>query len=362
MPEPLRHRGDLPDHDAGPELRDRVRAALAAKEALFIQGGGTKLRRYGRRCTGTPVSTSTHRGIIRYRPEELVLTARAGTPIADLEAAAADEGQILPFEAPAGGGAATLGGSLACGAAGPARPWRGSLRDAVLGVRLINGHGEVLRFGGDVIKNVAGYDVARLQAGALGCLGLITEVSLRLLPRPDDVLCLSAPCPREAAVAQLRAAAAPARPLTGAAWHQGCLRLRFEGTPAALAAVRREHSAMEETDESFWTQLREGELPGFNREPLFLYDLAPATPLNDGDMPLIDWAGGRRYSTQNLSLEEAARSGATGRGAVQRLNCGDRDEGVLPEPPPPLRQILEGVKEAMDPSRLLNPGRLYAWL
>ncbi len=178
--------------DISAQLQDRVLAALAAKTPLAIRAGGSKAF-YGRRVTGDPLEVCGHRGIVHYAPTELVITARCGTPLAELEAVLAAQGQMLPFEPPhfsfppgqagdengAGSAAqATLGGMLAAGLSGPRRPWAGAVRDALLGVKLLTGRGEILTFGGQVMKNVAGYDIARLTAGSLGCLGMILEASL----------------------------------------------------------------------------------------------------------------------------------------------------------------------------------------
>ncbi|TXT16258.1 MAG: glycolate oxidase FAD binding subunit, partial [bacterium] len=161
------------------ELIERVKQAAETASPLCIRGGGSKTF-YGRHCDGELLDVSGHRGIVSYEPSELVVTARAGTPLAEIEAVLAEHGQLLPFEPPHFGPGATLGGMVAAGLSGPRRPWGGSVRDAVLGVRLINGRGEALRFGGQVMKNVAGYDLSRLMAGALGSLGVLLEVSVKV--------------------------------------------------------------------------------------------------------------------------------------------------------------------------------------
>ena len=164
-------------------LQERVRKAAHDGEALAITGGGTKSF-LGRVSRGTPCSVHAIQGVVHHEPTELVVTVRAGTRLAELESRLAQSGQMLPFEPPALGEGATIGGTIACGLSGPSRPYRGAARDFVLGVRCINGKGEILRFGGEVMKNVAGYDVSRLMAGAMGTLGILTEISLKVLPRP----------------------------------------------------------------------------------------------------------------------------------------------------------------------------------
>ncbi|MDH3953595.1 MAG: FAD-binding protein, partial [Gammaproteobacteria bacterium] len=166
------------------DLQDRVRAAVAAQQLLCIVGGNSK-RYLGGEQQGDPIDISAWSGVVDYQPSELVITVRAGTTISELQQVLARENQVLASEPPEFDGKATVGGTLACNLSGPSRPWHGSIRDHVLGVRIINGKGEHLRFGGQVMKNVAGYDVSRLQAGAMGTLGILTEVTLKVVPRPE---------------------------------------------------------------------------------------------------------------------------------------------------------------------------------
>ena len=177
------------DFDASAALLEQVNHALNSATPLRIQGSGSKAH-LGRATTGEVLDTRLHRGIVSYDPTELVLTARAGTPLAEIEAALEANNQMLPCEPPHLGDGATLGGMVAAGLSGPRRPWAGSVRDQVLGTRVITGQGKLLRFGGEVMKNVAGYDLSRLMAGSFGCLGLLAEVSLKVLPKPRQVLSL----------------------------------------------------------------------------------------------------------------------------------------------------------------------------
>ena len=171
------------DYPPVAQLRDRIRAAAADGQPLRIRGGGTK-DFYGEVIAGDIVDVREVAGIVAYEPGELVITARAGTPLADVEAALAEHDQMLAFEPPHHGATATLGGIVAAGFSGPRRAQAGAVRDFVLGVRVVDGTGEALAFGGQVIKNVAGFDVSRLMTGALGTLGVLTEISLKVLPRP----------------------------------------------------------------------------------------------------------------------------------------------------------------------------------
>ena len=164
------------------DVCERIREAGARKTPLRIRAGGSK-DFYGRTLSGEVLDVSSYKGIVAYEPKELVLTVRAGTPLEEVESALAGERQMLPFEPPHFGGG-TIGGAVACGLSGPRRPYAGAVRDFVLGTRIVNGKGEDLSFGGRVIKNVAGYDVSRLMVGSLGTLGVITEISFKVLPAP----------------------------------------------------------------------------------------------------------------------------------------------------------------------------------
>ncbi|MEH6473344.1 MAG: glycolate oxidase subunit GlcE, partial [Halopseudomonas sp.] len=214
--------------DISTRLQDQVKTARLEGSELNIVGGGSKVF-MGRIGRGSQLDISGHSGIVSYQPVELVLTARAGTLISDIQATLAEQGQTLACQPPTFDGNATLGGTLACNQSGPARPWCGSIRDHVLGVRLINGKGEHLKFGGQVMKNVAGYDVSRLQAGAMGTLGVLTEISLKVLPKPAYSLTLVEAMPLEQAIERMNARASEPKPLSAACWLDGRLYLRLSG-------------------------------------------------------------------------------------------------------------------------------------
>ncbi|MDG6404232.1 glycolate oxidase subunit GlcE, partial [Pseudomonas quasicaspiana] len=198
-----------PDNDASTALLEQVNHALQTATPLRIQGGNSKAF-LGREVAGEILDTRIHSGIVSYDPTELVITARAGTPLQELCAALDAAGQMLPCEPPHFG-EATVGGMVASGLSGPRRPWSGSVRDFVLGTRVITGLGKHLRFGGEVMKNVAGYDLSRLMAGSFGCLGVLTEVSLKVLPKPR--LCSSIALEMDSARALARLAEWGQQPL-----------------------------------------------------------------------------------------------------------------------------------------------------
>lgn len=348
-------------HDQGAEIAARVAEAAAAGTSLEIRGGGSKAF-YGRRPQGEPLETSGHRGIISYEPSELVVTARAGTPLADLEQVLADGGQVLPFEPPHFAGGATVGGAVASGLSGPRRPFAGAVRDFVLGTRIVNGRGQMLRFGGEVIKNVAGYDLSRLSAGALGTLGVLLEVSLRLLPRAeaeDSRMLETPPETLYRLTEQWLRAGIP----VSAAIHDGTrLLVRLSGSESAVAdGIRQIGGSALEDAAGFWRELRDHALPFFAGDrPLWRLALPPAAPMPalDGER-LMDW-GGRQLWLRSESPAAAIRAEARRLGGHALLfRGGDRDGDVFQPLENGLADIHRRLRGAMDPAGILNPGRVY---
>lgn len=224
--------------DLSQKLQEQVLQARKTGQKLNIEGGGTKafMGRAADADAGS-LNMGEHTGIVEYHPVELILTARAGTTLAEIEATLAEEGQCLHFEPPRFGDGSTLGGTLACNLSGPARPWSGSVRDQVLGIRLLNGKGEHLRFGGQVMKNVAGYDTSRLQAGAMGTLGAITEISLKVMPKPAMSVTLVQDMAMDEVIHYMNSRAKEPKPITGAAWVDGKVYLRLAGAKSAVEAT-----------------------------------------------------------------------------------------------------------------------------
>jgi len=352
----------LADQDLSSQLGDAVKNARSQKQALYLRGGNSKRQLFGRRCDGNVLPVDEHRGIVRYQPEEMVLTARSGTPVAELNAATKAEGQYLAWEPPTFDTQATIGGSVATGAAGPSRPWRGGVREAVLGLRMINGLGQSLRFGGEVIKNVAGYDVSRLQVGALGTLGLITEISLRVMPLPKAQLTLAQESDAATALTIMRSLVRRPLPFTGMCWSEGQLFLRLEGSQRGVSGLHAALPEFKEADESIWQKLREWNHPalGAGGDHLWALDVAPATELQAVPSDaIIDWAGARRYLRRDHDCETAQGIAAKGRGHARKLWSGNSTEPVVAPPEKAHGAILKRVKHALDPDGLFNPGRLY---
>jgi len=338
---------------------EQVRAAHADRRPLAIVGGGTRAR-FAPAAAGEALRVGAHAGIVSYEPSELVITARAGTPLAEVEEALAARRQMLGCEPPRTGTASTIGGVVASGLSGPARPYRGSVRDFVLGVELVNGRGEALRFGGQVMKNVAGYDVARLVTGACGALGVITEVSLRVLPRPAREATLRWPLARGDALARMLELPRRPWPITALCWDGELLRLRVAGSAAAVDdAVTRLAPAEIVEHDACWDQLRdyaEPRLAARAGEALWRVAVPPAAPDAPGTAPLlVDWGGGLRW-LRGVDDAAALREHVAACGG--HVTAYDTAAGVAPAAPAaPLRALMQRVKRAFDPHAIFDAGR-----
>ena len=354
--------------DCTKDIVAQVARALASRTSLSICSGDSKAHILGRRMdpdNSAKLDLSKHSGIIDYHPTELVLTARAGTTLTEIQTTLAKEGQMLSFEPPDFGNRATLGGTLACNLSGPARPWSWSIRDMVLGVQLINGKAELLNFGGQVMKNVAGYDVSRLQAGALGTLGVLTKVSLKVLPIPEHTITLSYQMDAQKAVEVMNAKAQEPKPLSGAYWAGGNLFLRLSGAENAVMQTAKSWGGEQlPKGDDLWRKLREFDHPYFSgEEPLWRLSHRPTATVQKefGDM-LIDWGGAQRWlrgEHDQTTLEQSAENAG---GHVSLFRGGDR-YGELKHRLNPLAQKLhQRLKAAFDPEGILNPGRLYSWM
>lgn len=352
-------------------LVDRIRSAAAAGTPLCIRGGGSK-DFHGEPPQGELLETAGLRGIVSYEPSELVVTVRAGTPLAELEQALAESGQALPFEPPHFGAGATVGGMVACGLSGPARASVGSVRDYVLGLQMVNGRAEHLVFGGQVMKNVAGYDVSRLMAGAMGTLGLVTEVSLKVLPVPPGEATLRFELPQDEALRRLNAWGGQPLPLNASCWLQdggaGTLWLRLRGAVAAVQAACRTLGG-ERIDDAraaaHWQACREQQLPWFsargNRDlwRLSVPQTAPVLALPEA--PLVEWHGAQRWVRADASQGAALRQAAQRVGGHAMLFRTERtDAGPRLAPlPAALDTIQQQLKRQFDPAGIFNRGRLY---
>lgn len=351
----------IASHDASTDVRARVTDAIERRAPLAIVGGGTK-QFLGREAHGEPLALGEHRGVVDYHPEELVLTARAGTPLSELETLLAEHGQMFAFEPPHFGAAATLGGTIAANLSGPRRAYAGAARDFVLGTRIVNGRGEVLRFGGEVMKNVAGYDLSRLVTGAMGTLGVILDVSLKVLPRPRETVTLvQSLAPRAAVVNLCRWAAAPL-PISASCIEDGQLYVRLSGTTSALAKARATigGEVLDDAD-TFWMEVREQRRRFFGGEtPLWRISVPPAAILDLPGEPMIEWGGALRWLRSDAP-EETIRTAAAKQGGHAML-FRSRVRSIEPYHPlpEPLVQLHKRIKAAMDPHGIFNRRRMYA--
>jgi len=344
------------------EFSERIAAATSQRRALQIRGGGTK-DWYGQTPRGEIFDTRSHRGIIDYEPTELVITARCGTPLAEIDAALAAHHQVLAFEPPRFDGAATVGGMVAAGLSGPGRQFSGALRDFVLGADLMDAHGQVLHFGGQVMKNVAGYDVSRLLAGSLGTLGLILQVSLKVLPQAFSSSTRVFEATQEQALGLLNEWGGQPLPLSASAWINGALTVRLSGAQAAVDAAVKKLGGSELTNgDDFWGDLREQRHAFFADPDQALWRVSlpsVAAPLALAGSQLIEWGGAQRWyrGSAGADLIRAVATAAGGHASLHR--GGDKSVGVFQPLTPALAKIHHKLKASFDPSGIFNPGRMY---
>jgi glycolate oxidase FAD binding subunit len=338
-----------------------IREVGDSRSPLRIQGSGSKSF-YGRSIKGTLLDVTPYRGIVSYEPTELVLTARAGTPLAEIEAALAAKRQMLPFEPPHFGAGATLGGCIATGLSGPRRAYAGAARDFVLGVRMLDGNGEDLKFGGQVMKNVAGYDVSRLMAGSLGTLGLLLEVSLKVLPLPAQELTLRFTVNEAEALDKMNRWAAQPLSLSATCYHDGILTVRLSGASAAVKAVREKLGGEEVKDgHIFWHSVREQQHAFFAAAKTLWRLSLPSTAASVSlhGQQLFEWGGALRWLSSDASVE-TIRQAATALGGNATL-FRSPDPIAVPFHPlsPSLLAVHQRLKKSFDPQGIFNPGRMY---
>ena len=370
------------DTDFASAAIDRIKAAAASGQPLRIRGGGSK-DFYAQALEGEILDTTPLNGVVAYEPSELVVVALAGTPLAELEALLLAQGQCLPFEPPHFGrgdkpSSATVGGMVASGLSGPARASSGAVRDFVLGVKLINGKGEHLTFGGQVMKNVAGYDVSRLMAGAMGTLGLLTEVSLKVLPVAPLEATLKFEMTQTQAIEKLNAWGGQPLPLNASCWVQdagvGMLYVRLRGAVAAVQAACRAMGG-EQMDNTVaaadWQRARNQQLQWFNDrtagQDLWRLSVPQSTPMLDlPDSPLVEWHGGLRWVRAAPEHAEQVRHAASSHeghatlfiAASARNTGASVDIDRFDAPKPPLDKIHRQLKREFDPAGVLNRHRM----
>ncbi len=348
---------DVDDSDA--EFAAQIRRAKASGTALEIVGGGTK-KFYGRPVRGEQLETVGNSGIVEYEAAELVITARAGTRLADIERTLAEQGQMLLFEPPHFGSGSTIGGVVAAGLSGPRRPYAGAVRDAVLGVTVMTGNAERLSFGGQVMKNVAGYDVSRLMTGAMGTLGLLLRVSIRVGPRPQSECTAVWEMNEAEAHKRMLELARQALPITAMAFNGSLLRIRIAGHHLAVAEAERSLVPDSTEPNNYWQDLRDQRLPFFDSaEPLWRLSLPPASaPIDLSGAWLWDWGGACRWLISSESAERVRSRAIAAGGHATLFRAADNDSPFTPLDAVNLR-IHRRLKETFDPAHIFNPGRMY---
>lgn len=344
-------------------LRERIVAANRARTPLRLRGGGSK-DFYGECLDGDVLDTRALRGIVAYEPSELVVTALAGTPLADIESVLAEHGQFLAFEPPRFAGAATIGGAIASGLSGPRRAYAGAARDFVLGASLLDARGELLHFGGQVMKNVAGFDVSRLLCGSLGFLGMITQVSLKVLPRPRCETTLRFECDASRALALFSAWRPQPLPVSATSWSDGAACVRLSGSPnavrSACAAVGGEVLDASAA-EAWWAGLREQAHATLASAgaPLWRISLPATTPIDACGADVIEWSGALRWRRSDEPAERLRARARRCGGTAMRWR-GARTAPMFDALDPVSLDLHRKLKRAFDPNGIFNPGRLVA--
>jgi glycolate oxidase FAD binding subunit len=347
---------------------EQIMTAQSKKKPLRIVGGGTK-KFLGKGNISEILSTSEHSGIISYQPSELVITAKSGTKLSDIELELDKSNQMLAFEPPRLGNSATIGGAVSAGFSGPSAPYRGTVRDHILGVKLITSKGAELRFGGEVIKNVAGYDISRLVSGAFGSLGVISEVSLRVIPKATSELSLEWTnlSYTEAQSMMLDLAKKP-WPITGMAWADHVLRVRVSGSLEALDDAKRRLSPSEVvTDLEYWQNLRDYSLPAMlPREKFSLWRIALARATNGPDEKVewSDWGGSQRWVWARVGYGETIRDFCVENGghATCFYRGASESSSVFTRPEPLVKKLMVRIKHGFDDLHIFNPGEYFDWM
>lgn len=343
------------------QLQADILQAIQSSTSVTIRAGGSK-DFYGRSVSATELNTAQHSGIIDYQPTELVITARSGTPIKTIIQTLADNKQMLAFEPPAFGMKATLGGTIACHFSGPRRAYSGAVRDAVLGSKIINGKAEILSFGGQVMKNVAGYDVARLMAGSMGTLGLILEASIKVIPQPETSVTLVQNIHLEAALRELHQWSTQPFPISASCYYQKQLYIRLSGAEKAIQAAHQKIGGeiLPEAD-NFWLSIKEQTHKFFNNpQSLWRFSLASNTPpLSLAGEYLYEWGGALRWYKTDLPQAVVREFSKDLKGHATLFRTQEVRDQVFQPLPTQLLQLHQNLKQAFDPHGIFNIGRMY---
>ena len=350
-------------NDIQVELIHAVEKAIEQKQPLAIHGSNSK-NFLGNEITGKPVDVSMHSGIIEYEPSELFITAKCGTPLKELESILRDNGQILPFEPPSFTSADTLGGTVACGLSGPRRAYANPIRDCILGAHIINGKAEYLTFGGNVMKNVAGYDASRLMCGAYGTLGIIMQVSIRVAPKPQHEMTTVLECSENQAITQLNRWTQTHFPITASFFHDNLLHIRLEGLQNSVVNTHKKIGGEPlSSSKEFWCSVKNHQHDFFNSDlPLWKLVIPQNTPaLSISGKTSLEWNGGLRWLTSNEDSENIINACKRSRGSATLFKSTSKPNDHLPDLPIGLKNLHIKIKSAFDPDNIFNQGRQYSW-
>ena len=345
-------------------IKEHVFNAIEQKKPLKIVGGNSKAF-LGRATKGSLLDVSDYSGIINYEPTELFITARAGTLLSDINNTLFKYGQMLGFDPPNYNTRTTIGGVIATGLSGSRRPYSGSVRDSVLGVRCINGLGKDLSFGGQVIKNVAGYDLSRLMTGAFGTLGIILEVSIKVVPIPEAEMTCSRSMTKGNAIVKMLELSGQVISLSGSCYYGGVLYVRLSGNENSIMATKKKIGFdTDEQDVNLWDQLRDFKAPIFNSDKNIWRVSVPITTVPKiGDSQFVlDWGGGLYWLNSDRSAKEIFDMAEEVGGSAMLFRGYDQKQEVFQPLTNGLLSLHKGLKKAFDPHRILNPGKIYASL
>lgn len=348
--------------DISIELQQTVQEFFASRSPLKIVGGNTK-GFYGRETEAALLDISGHQGIVNYQPTELVITARAGTALAEIETTLAEKNQMLAFEPPYFGDRPTWGGTVACGLSGPRRPFAGAVRDFVLGCKLLSGKGEILSFGGEVMKNVAGYDVSRLMAGALGTLGVLLEISVKVLPKPPVEKTFAYEMDFDQAIDTMNAWCGQPMTLSALCFDGHRVFARLSGSDKVIASAQKRMGGDPLSEqELFWKSVGEQSHPFFTQiSNLWRLSLAPGSP--KPDLPgewFLDWGGAQRWLKTPAESGDVFRIAAEIGGHATLFRSSRSGVDRFQPQSQKLMQLHRNLKQAFDPMGILNPGRMYS--
>lgn len=349
------------DQDLSKSLQSAIQDAYAEAKSLRLIGSGSK-QFYGRQPgNGAALDLSENRGIVSYEPTELVITARGGTPLIEIEEVLREKGQMLPFEPPHFDARGTIGGAIAAGLSGPRRPWGGAPRDSLLGVKLLDGQGRILDFGGQVMKNVAGYDISRLMAGALGTLGILLQVSIKVLPKPVEEHSLLFERDSQRARALFIDMMGQSIPISATYSQASQQAIRLACSRARVDRIRQQFGLEDATEtEGLWQELRDQRHRFFQQKgPLWRLSTKPTAQLELSEASLEEWSGALRWVYSDRPAEEIRTLVENQGGHAVLFRNGDRNSDIFHPLQPRIAEIQRGLKDVFDPKRIFNPGRHY---